>query len=189
MINRKIAVFDFDGTITKRDTLLPFIASYGLRNIFRAVLKTLFQKKNKSFRDTMKGNLIRTAFKGCTVEKFLIDGIKYAEQLKSRFRPDTLKLITEHKGKGHELVMVTASLATYTCPVGASLGFDHVIAVELEDMNGSLTGEMKGANVRGMEKARLLREWLGGETAEIWGYGNSRGDKEMLTMADHQVWV
>ena len=76
-----------------------------------------------------------------------------------------------------------------TCPVGASLGFDHVIAVELEDMNGSLTGEMKGANVRGIEKARLLKEWLGGETAEIWGYGNSRGDKEMLTMADHPVWV
>ena len=81
MINRKIAIFDFDGTITRRDTLLPFIASYGYRNIFRAVLITLFQKKSRSFRDTMKGNLIRTALKGCEVEKFLIDGTKYAEQL------------------------------------------------------------------------------------------------------------
>ena len=74
-------------------------------------------------------------------------------------------------------------------PIGSLLGFDNVIGVELEVEAEFLTGEIKGNNVRGLEKARLLKEWLGEEPAEIWGYGNSRGDREMLAMADHQVWV
>ena len=85
--------------------------------------------------------------------------------------------------------MVTASLASYTRPIGSLLGFDHVIGVELEEKGEILTGEIEGNNVRGAEKARLFKEWLGEEQAEIWGYGNSRGDREMLAMADHRIWI
>ena len=61
--------------------------------------------------------------------------------------------------------------------------------MELEAKAEVLTGEIVGNNVRGTEKARLFKEWLGEEEAEIWGYGNSRGDREMLAMADHSIWV
>ena len=68
-------------------------------------------------------------------------------------------------------------------------GFDHVIAVELASESGLLSGEISGNNIRGPEKARRLRQWIGPTDVEIWAYGNSSGDKEMLSMADHSRWV
>ena len=189
MHKRKVAVFDFDGTITKRDTFLPFLFSYGSGKIIRSAFKTALQRKKGNFRTTIKANALREIFEGYPNERFLNDGIAYADSLHSKFRKGTLDHIAAHKAQGHILVMVTASLASYTRPIGSLLGFDHVIGVELEAGAEFLTGEIKGNNVRGAEKARLLKQWLGEEPAEIWGYGNSRGDREMLAMADHQVWV
>jgi len=189
MPKRKIAVFDFDGTITKRDTFLPFMLSYGSGKIIRSVFKTALQRKKGNFRNTLKANALREIFEGYPTERFLNDGIAYADSLHSEFRKGTLDHIADHKAQGHILVMVTASLASYTRPIGLLLGFDHVIGVELEAEAEFLTGEIKGNNVRGSEKARLLKEWLGEEEAEVWGYGNSRGDREMLAMADHRIWV
>ncbi len=49
---------------------------------------------------------------------------------------------------------------------------------------------MVGDNVRGAEKESRFRAWMGGETPkEMWAYGNSSGDDELLGMADHQTWV
>ena len=98
-------------------------------------------------------------------------------------------MISYHRNAGHELILITASLGCYARPAAEELGFDHVIAVELTSHAGRLTGEMSSRNVRGSEKARRLREWLGSSEAEIWAYGNSSGDKEMLLMADHEKWI
>ena len=189
MHKRKVAVFDFDGTITKRDTFLPFLLSYGSGKIIRSAFKTALQRKKGNFRNTLKANALREIFAGYPIERFLNDGMAYAESLHNKFRKGTLDHIAGHKAQGHILVMVTASLASYTRPIGSLLGFDHVIGVELEAEAEFLTGEIKGNNVRGSEKARLLKEWLGEEEVEVWGYGNSRGDREMLAMADHRIWV
>ena len=60
------------------------------------------------------------------------------------------------------------------------------------DAGGVLTGRLSGANCRGPEKARRVREWLAGaglDGAELWAYGDSPGDAELLAMADHPVRV
>jgi phosphatidylglycerophosphatase C len=59
------------------------------------------------------------------------------------------------------------------------------MATQLEvDRRGRLTGRLFGDNVRGVEKERLLREWLGGDAVRLYAYGDSDGDAEMLAMAD-----
>jgi phosphatidylglycerophosphatase C len=58
--------------------------------------------------------------------------------------------------------------------------------------NGRLTGRLVGANCRGAEKARRTREWLranGLAGAELWAYGDSSGDDELLALADHPLRV
>ena len=58
--------------------------------------------------------------------------------------------------------------------------------------SGRLTGRLEGANCRGPEKAQRLRAWLeaaGLADAEVWAYGDSSGDAELLRDADHPVWV
>jgi phosphoserine phosphatase len=60
------------------------------------------------------------------------------------------------------------------------------------DSGGRLTGRLVGENCRGREKELRLRAWLaanGLEDAELWAYGDSAGDAELLAGADHPVWV
>ena len=62
--------------------------------------------------------------------------------------------------------------------VGAEVGAD-----------GRLTGALRGANVRGMEKVCRLDEWIGDRPATVWAYGDSHGDRELLARADHPIRV
>jgi phosphatidylglycerophosphatase C len=69
-------------------------------------------------------------------------------------------------------------------------GFDEVIATRLEvGSDGRLTGRLDGPNVRAEQKAIRLAEALASDQVEIWAYGDSIGDREMLAMADHPVWA
>ncbi|KIE51182.1 MAG: hypothetical protein MB53_03385 [marine actinobacterium MedAcidi-G2A] len=189
MSQRQIAAFDFDGTITKRDTLFPFLKKYGLLNLLLPLISSTANRRSLKWRDALKVQMIRKVFADISVSKFEEDGIRYAETLNSKYRDDVLALLSWHRKAGHELVLVTASLGCYARPAATKLGFDHVIAVELASESGLLSGEISGNNIRGPEKARRLRQWIGPTDVEIWAYGNSSGDKEMLSMADHSRWV
>jgi phosphatidylglycerophosphatase C len=95
-----------------------------------------------------------------------------------------------HRGQQHERILVSASLAVYLEPFGRLSGFDRVIATRLEvGEDGRLTGRIDGHNVRAAQKALRLAEVLGPEPVEVWAYGDSSGDREMLAMADHPVWA
>jgi phosphatidylglycerophosphatase C len=78
-------------------------------------------------------------------------------------------------------------------PLGASLGVDGVVCTVLErGADGRLTGRLVGANCRGAEKARRVRAWLsehGLDDAELWAYGDSAGDDELLALADRPLRV
>jgi phosphatidylglycerophosphatase C len=52
-----------------------------------------------------------------------------------------------------------------------------------------LTGRLDGLNVRASQKALRLAEILGPGPVELWAYGDSAGDREMLAMADHPTLV
>ena len=203
MGQRRIAAFDFDGTITTRDTLLPFLARTCGRRTFARALRAAGQVAARSrmsgsaaaglhHRDASKAVLLRELFSGRSTSWLAEVGGAYADDvLPGQLRPEMVTQIGWHRDNGHELVLVSASLAAYLDPFGGRHDFDHVIAVELEtDGTGTLTGELARPNVRGLQKAIRLREWLAGdEPAFMWAYGNSSGDKELLEMADQPVWV
>ncbi|MEC8974962.1 MAG: HAD-IB family hydrolase [Actinomycetota bacterium] len=185
MTKRIVAAFDFDGTITRRDTLLPFLKKYGSMKLAKATLETIVRVRYHGLRDDLKENILRELFSGFPTEQFEMDGKNYSATLPILYRKEIVERINSHSRKGHELILVTASLGCYARPAAKALGFDHTIAVELTSRSGRLTGEMTGLNVRGPEKARLLRSYLGYEEIDLWAYGNSSGDREMLLMANH----
>lgn len=200
MSGRSLAAFDFDGTLTRRDTLLPFLrAICGGRAFARAVaragsvdLRSRAGRGNPTHhRDAAKAVLLRTLLAGREAAWLAERGSSHAEGLASRLRPEMLSRLAWHRECGHELVIVSASLDAYLAPFGARYGFAHVIAVELAvDDAGLLTGEMSGPNVRGPEKAVRLDHWLGAKRPDrLWAYGNSSGDRELLAMADVATWV
>lgn len=191
---RRVAAFDFDGTLTPKDTLVPFLTHlYGQRRLLAAAAKVgppwrLEAELHR--RDQAKAQLLRRLTAGDRAARVAAAGEAYALRLERILVPAMVRRIGEHRAAGHEVVAVSASLTAYLVPLlGRRLGFDGVMAVELaEGPDGLLTGEMARPNVRGPEKAVRLREWLdatGGGEVELWAYGNSSGDAELLAMADH----
>lgn len=198
---RRIAAFDFDGTLTRRDTVFPFLVRvHGQATVARAMARISRGAGRARFtprpgdahhRDVTKALVMRELFAGGDPARLAEQGEAYAKELTRQLRPSMVKQVEWHLETGHELVIVSASLAAYLHPLAAALSFDHVIGVELEvGTDGRLTGALVGPNVRGAEKATRLRAWLDGEEPEVlWAYGNSSGDRELLAMADHPVWV
>ncbi len=190
---RRVAAFDFDGTLTTSDTLVPFLrAVVGNRDLALAAIvnapRFALAVISDRSRDAAKAALFRRVLAGRSAAAVRTLGERYADSIVThRLRSGMPERIEWHRDQGHEIVIVSASLTLYLDAVGRRLGLDAVIATELEvGPDGALTGEIVGANVRRAEKVRRLEAWLGGD-AEIWAYGDSTGDRELLERADHSM--
>lgn len=183
---RPTAVFDFDGTLTDRDTLVPFLARQaGWRRVTAAVVRTGPAGRD---RNLLKARVLEATLGGTDVAEARLAGRRYADELHGRLRPGLVEQLRWHQGEGHRTVLVSASLLLYLEPLGRRLGFDHVVAVALEEEDGRLTGRLAGPNVRGAEKARRLDELIDpGHHTELWVYGDASGDADLLRRASHPM--
>ncbi len=191
-----VAAFDFDGTLTVRDCMVPFLGQLagraglvaGLVRQPRAVVTAILRRD----RDRFKAAVVRAAYAGrdvASVERF---GAAYAGTVHdTQLRADTVSRLAWHRRQGHMVVLVSASLGAYLHPFGERLGVDGVVCTEaVVGGDGRYTGELAGANCRGPEKERRLRMWLAANQladAELWAYGDSRGDRELLLAAHHST--
>lgn len=192
-MTRAVAAFDFDGTLTRSDTLVPFLRLVAGTPTWAGAslscVRHLVDRDGGRRRDRMKATMLARVFADRPVAAVEPIAEAYALQVAHRLWPQSLARVGWHAEQGHRLVLVSASLALYAAPAARALGFDDVIAVDLETTDGRYTGAMRGPNVRGAEKAVRLQALLGETPGELWAYGNSAGDAAMLAMADrpHRV--
>ncbi len=184
-----MAAFDFDGTLVRGDSLPVFLSlvlgRFGLLATLLRAGPAMIAAYRRDGRDAAKVELLYRALRGADRDRIAAVGSSFATRLVGRVRRDMADRLAWHQSQGHTLVLVSASLAVYLEPFGRLTGFDRVIATELEvAADGRLTGRLAGANVRAEQKAIRLSAVLPGR-AELWAYGNSAGDREMLAMADH----
>jgi phosphatidylglycerophosphatase C len=187
-----VAAFDFDRTLTRRDSLLPFLAAVRGRVAVGAAMTRLAPRLavmavGRADRDDTKQRLVTRLLAGCSAAELDAAGARYGNHLTTQLRPEVVERLDWHREAGHELVLVSASLAVYLEPLGAQLGFAAVLATRLQvGPDGRLTGRFEGENCRGPEKVARLRGWLGERApAEVWAYGDSADDDELLAFADH----
>jgi phosphatidylglycerophosphatase C len=186
-----VAAFDFDRTLIEGDSFVPFLASVvGRRALAGGIVRSTPALALGARRDVMKAALIARLLRGYPYAELRAQGETFAQQLSARVRPSMAARLAWHRDRGHRLALVSASLDVYLAPLGDRLGFDGILATSLEvGDDGRLTGHLNGANVRRAEKAARLRQWLerelDGARYELWAYGDSAGDKELLAMADH----
>jgi phosphatidylglycerophosphatase C len=189
-----VAAFDFDGTLSERDTLVPFLRRVrGTPRVLAAAGRAVPQVRD---RDRFKLALLGHLFRDQSAEQLAAEGEAYVPALESVLRPEMLDRVRWHQAEGHATLLVSASLGAYLRPLAGRLGLDAVLAVELvADAGGRLTGEVVGGlNTRGVEKVARLRRWIEdryGPDAEVelWAYGDSSGDEQLLARADHPTWV
>ena len=189
---RVVAAFDFDGTLVPGDSLLPFVwRAAGPRRFFAATARHGLRVAGAAglkvgSRDDAKAAWVRAAMRGLPLADVTAEAEQFAARLESRVAPEAIGRIRWHRSRGHEVVLISASLQIYLAPFGRRVGFDAVLATGLEvGADGRFTGRLEGGNVRGEEKVARLRQWLGVDTCELWAYGDSDGDRELLAAADH----
>jgi HAD superfamily hydrolase (TIGR01490 family) len=190
---RRVAAFDFDGTLVPGDSLLPFVwRAAGKRRFLHAAARhggrvLLATVGRIGSRDEAKAAFVSTALRGIPISELTASGLEFSHRLEAKVHPAARERIEWHRTEGHELVMISASLHLYLEPLATRLGFDAVLATGLEvGADSRLTGALDGLNVRGPEKVARLRRWLDGHgDVEVWAYGDSAGDRELLAEADH----
>lgn len=192
-----VAAFDWDGTLTVRDCVVPFLGrvagNLGLGRRLLATPGALLAATARRDRDRLKALGVAAAFTGRPVAEVNEAGRRYAHYVASHWlRPDTLARLRWHQAMGHTVVVVSASLGPYLHPLGRELGVDGVVCSELAVRDERFTGELAGPNCRGHHKVERLRTWLattGGGSRLAWAYGDSAGDEAMLACAEHPVRV
>ncbi len=196
----RIAAFDVDGTLTRRDCVVPFLRRVAgispiALSLARSARSTVPAAMRRD-RDLLKAAATRAAFTGrrrADVEA--LAEVFALEVADSWLREDTVADLRRHRDAGDVTVMVSASYGVYLRPLGALLGVDAVLATEIAaDDGGRYTGELAVPNCRGPEKVRRLHDWLdahhgGRGGVHLTAYGDSPGDRDLLGDADVARWV
>jgi HAD superfamily hydrolase (TIGR01490 family) len=188
-----VVVFDFDGTLTYRDSFLAFLRFVAppqrLLTGFGRAAPTLVGHMVRLVPNwAAKEAVLEGVLGGMTVADFSAAGERFAAVcLPSFLRPRAAAVIAGHRERGRRLVLVSASLEAYLAPWGVAAGFDDVLATRLETEDGRLTGRLLGRNCYGDEKVVRLRELLGDLKGRIiHAYGDGRGDRQLLELATHR---
>lgn len=192
-----VAAFDWDGTLTRRDCVVPFLRTVAGTVPFAKRLlaspQPLAGAVARRDRDRLKQLGVAAALTNRSVDEVNETGRRFAERVYDAWlRPDTLARLRWHQASGHAVVIVSASLAPYLEPLGRRLGVDGVVCTRLAVQGGRFTGALDGPNCRGANKETRLREWCSERSGELqvgWAYGDSHGDTALLSMADQAVWV
>ena len=189
---RPLVAFDFDGTLTVRDSFTAFLAwRAGLGRFVAGGVNMLPEIVAYSFRrdrSRLKTAATTVYLAGATRGEIEADAKRFAEAEAQRlFRPDALRAWRRWQGRGARLLIVTATPESIIAPFARGLGADRLIATELEfDKNDRATGRLLGENCRGEEKVRRLRAEFGEDVHLEAAYGDTDGDKPMLSLAEEQ---
>ncbi len=188
-----IAAFDFDGTLTDRDTLFYFlIHCFGFRKTVVKMIPLipffLLYAVGKKSRQQVKEGVLTRFFKGLPIRKIRQWGKVFAKrEIPKRLQKPALEKLRWHQKQGHRCLLVSASLDVYLNAWSRMNGFETAITSRLEvDPTGNATGKLQGLNCRRQEKIDRLTRYLGPlDRYVIYAYGDSEGDRELLASATH----
>ena len=189
---RPIVAFDFDGTLTSRDSFLAFLrwqAGMG-RYVTRLVglSPSVIAYGVHRDRGRLKSRFARAFLGGLTQDEIAGLTRRFAEiHARKLLRPDAVRSWKRWQGEGARMVIVTASPEIIVAPFARGLGADLLLGTRFEfDAAGRFTGRLDGANCRGEEKVRRLREVFGDDIRLEAAYGDTGGDHAMLAIAEEQ---
>lgn len=188
-MGKKLALFDFDGTMTSKDTMLEFIihtrGKGRLRMSYIALSPLLMLMKLGLYRrEKAKEKLLAWHFKGWTREDLEKEAATFCSRiLPTLLRDKALAQLQHHRMQGHDVFIVTASLDLWLKPWLTYQKLPYA-ATQGEFVNDRFTGKLSSPNLHGKEKVNIIRDRFDLTQYEtIYAYGDTRGDKPMLALA------
>lgn len=184
---KKIYAFDFDGTLTTKDTLIEFIRyakgsmDLGLGFLRYAHLLVLM-KLGLYPNYKAKQKVFAYFFKDTTLDDFNALCKEFAASSRHLLRPNAIEAIDQATKEGSEVLIVSASIDNWVQPFFPQV---MVLGTQIEVIDGKLTGRFMTKNCYGQEKVnRILSLHPNRQEYHLTAYGDSRGDREMLAFAD-----
>jgi HAD superfamily hydrolase (TIGR01490 family) len=186
---RVLVLFDFDGTLSRKDSFIPFLQfvtgpvgmTFRLICLFPAIAVYFMALRDNHW---LKNQFISTFLKGRTEDELHELGkIFYCEKMQKILRAEAIQSLKKHLSSGHECVVVSASAEYWLRPFCEQFGI-KLICSRWEIKDGKIAGKLLGRNNYGAEKARRIREeYILSEYDLIVAYGDSKGDLEMMALA------
>ena len=188
---RPVVAFDFDGTLTIRDSFTQFLRwKAGPRGWALGLVKmagaTATYARDRD-RGAIKAASVSVFLKGMSRAELEADAARFADHVWDKFmRPDALKAWEDWGRRGAYRVIVTASPELTVAPFARRLEADALLGTHLSfDVENRITGAFSSENCRGEEKVRRLHEAFGADLKLAAAYGDTSGDTEMLAIAGH----
>ena len=184
-----IVAFDFDGTLTIRDSFTEFLrwragpGAWALGLVKLAPALAAYAKDRD--RGRIKAASVKEFLLGVSRQTLEAEAAAFAEEIWPRFmRPDALEVWNDWGQRGAHRVIVTASPTTTVAPFARKLGAEALLGTEFVfNADDRITGDFAGPNCRGEEKVRRLKAAYGDDMTLVAAYGDTSGDTEMLAMA------
>lgn len=201
-MKRKILTFDFDGTLTTRDTLIEFIRyAHGTPSLIAGFLLhaplLVLMKLRLYSNQKAKQRIFSYFFKGMSEDRFNDICSRFALDNRRLLRPKGMETLQKAIDKGARVLIISASIDNWVAPFFSGItagGTDTaghkgngitVVGTRIEVRNQRLTGRFTTPNCYGQEKVRRLLELFPDrETYHLTAFGDSRGDRELLAFAD-----
>lgn len=194
-MNRVVAVFDFDGTLTTKDTLLEFIKfACGKRNFYLGFLLyspiLILMKLHLYPNWKAKEKIFSYYFKGMSYLKFQNLGKSFAKVIDGIRRESVIEKLKKHIAEGHDVYVISASIEEWVRPWCEQYKVKAIIGTKIEKDNDVITGRFLSKNCYGQEKVnRLLAVEPARDEYYLYAYGDSQGDVEMLLYADKGSYI
>jgi HAD superfamily hydrolase (TIGR01490 family) len=189
---KSVAFFDFDGTLTTGDTLMPFIKFvvgapryYAKLVLLSPVLLAYFARLIRN--DLAKQIVLKQYLAGYPIDELYELGKRFSEEvIPTLLRPEGMERLRWHQAQGHQCVLVSASLEVYLTHWAKKEGFERVLATVLAQCpDHRVTGGLEGNNCHGVAKAdRIKKTFQNLDTRRCYAYGDTPGDHPMLDLAD-----
>ena len=192
-----LAVFDLDGTLTRHDTLLPYLAGFVRRHPQRLARLPLVLPAIVRFalgladRGEVKSAAIRAVLGGRSRSEIEAWTREFVSRLLAGgLHEDALAALDTHRRAGDLLVLLSASPDLYVPAIGRALGFAQSVCTGVEWRGDRLSGVLRTPNRRGAEKALCLARLRGEHPGlKVVAYGNAASDLEHLVLADRATLV
>ncbi|MCC3217377.1 MULTISPECIES: HAD family hydrolase [Chryseobacterium] len=186
---KKLYCFDFDGTLTYKDTMFMYLKFYDstkyriqfLRHVPLFILLKLKLAETEKVKKSFIGSILR----GQTQEKIEQKSKQFFEQHYPKIvRENALDFIKNIDRNNTQSLLVTASLDIWVKPFAEELKME-LVSTRAEFKNGIFTGNFVGKNCNGKEKLIRIKEEINDSKYDkIIAFGDTSGDRPMLKWAN-----
>lgn len=184
---KTLALFDFDGTITSKDTLTEFIRLLQPNKCKRFMLKYVLTFPHIALytlrlisSDMLKKARMRVFFRGKTYAELKTAGKNFAGSVLPKLvKQSASEAIDRHLANGDDVFIVSASLDIILKPWCEQRCVGMITNI-VDPRNNCYIGH----DCNGIEKVKKIKKRIDlAQYNVIYAYGDTKGDKQMLELA------